>query len=243
MNHPDNRNALNYNMVSDLINAFNEVKGRDSVRAVVLTGAGSAFSAGADLKALEALSSATFDENLQDSSRLAELFETIYRFPKVVIARINGHAIAGGTGLAAVCDFAIASEEAKMGFTEVRIGFVPAIVMVFVTRKLREADSRDLMLRGHLIQAAEAADMGLINMAVSADALDDTVSELALEIATMTSSQSIERTKRLLAEIQSMSISDGLKVAARENAEARATEDCLAGITAFLAKKTPPWQN
>ena len=242
MNRVEKRNALSYNMVTDLLNAFSEVASDDEIRCVVLTGAGSAFSAGADLDALQKLSSATKEENKADSVHLAKLFKTIYTFPKIVIARISGHAIAGGSGLAAVCDFAIASEDAKMGFTEVRIGFVPAIVMIFVLRKLREADARDVLLRGRLISSGEAADMGLINLSVPSDELDDTVSALAEELSTMTSSQSIVRTKALMARIPSMSLDDALDLAADENAEARSTEDCLAGIAAFLDKKTPPWQ-
>src|SRR5690606_40229963 len=118
-------------------------------------------SAGADLAALEALQTASAEANLADSRHLAALFEAIYRHPKPIIAKVNGHAIEGGCGLAAVCDFAIVADHAKLGFTEVRIGFVPAIVSVFVLRKLGEAAARDLMLRGHLVSAAEAVAAGL----------------------------------------------------------------------------------
>ncbi len=241
LNRADKRNALNFSMVEDLINAFNQLRTDEKVRVVVLTGAGKAFSAGADLDALQKLSSATRSENEKDSQLLADLFDTIYRFPKVVVGKINGHAIAGGSGLAAVCDFAIADEGAKFGFTEVRIGFVPAIVMNFVRRKLREADVRDLLLRGHLISAGDAADMGLINLAVPTELLDDVVIQFAEEIASATSAQSIAATKKMLADTVGMSLEDGLKHAVQLNAEARETEDCLAGIRAFLDKKAPPW--
>lgn len=241
MNRPDKRNALNHSMVSDLLDALSQVEEDESVRVVVLTGEGKAFSAGADLEALEKLSTATREENLADSRHLAKLFETIYRFPKVVVAKVNGHAIAGGSGLAAVCDFAIADERAKFGFTEVRIGFIPAIVMVFIRQKLREADVRDLLLRGHLIEAPMAADMGLINLAVPGEVLEYAVMEFASEIASTASTQSIAATKRMLAEVAGMSLEESLEVAVNRNAEARETEDCQAGIRAFLDKKTPPW--
>lgn len=241
MNRPDKRNALNHSMVSGLIDAFNEVREEKSIRAVVLTGEGKAFSAGADLDALRKLSTASREDNLADSAHLARLFELIYRFPKVVVARVNGHAIAGGSGLASVCDFAIADEKAKFGFTEVRIGFIPAIVMVFLRQKLREADVRDLLLRGHLIDAPMAADMGLINLAVPGEVLDYAVMEFASEIAGTASSQSIAATKQMLADITGLSLEESLEVAVNRNAEARETDDCQAGIAAFLDKKTPPW--
>ncbi len=212
LNRPDKRNALNADLVTALQAAFAEAASDDSVRVIVLTGAGKVFSAGADLVALEALQSATPMENVADSEHLAALFEQIYLHPKPVIARVNGHAIAGGCGLAAVCDFSIAAAPAKLGFTETRIGFVPAIVMVFVLRKLGEAAARDLLLRGALITAEAAAALGLITRAVSAETLDAAVDELAQELAT------------------------------QMNAFARGTPDCQAGIAAFLNKTDPPWR-
>jgi Enoyl-CoA hydratase/carnithine racemase len=144
LNRPDKRNALNSALVSDLKAALEEADARDDLRAIVLTGAGSAFSAGADLSSLKAMREAGPTENQQDSRHLAALFRQIYQHPKPVIAQVNGPAIGGGCGLATVCDFAYAAEGTKLGFTEVRIGFVPAIVMVFLRRKLGETRARDL---------------------------------------------------------------------------------------------------
>src|SRR5690606_18117164 len=140
---PDKRNALSADLVAALTDALREAAADDGLRVVVLTGAGRAFSAGADLAALQALQTASAEANLADSEALAALFEAIYRHPKPVVAKVNGHAIAGGCGLAAVCDFSLVAEGAKLGFTETRIGFVPAIVAVFVLRKLGEAAARD----------------------------------------------------------------------------------------------------
>ncbi len=242
LDRPTKRNAMGAALVTALREALAEAAGDEAVRVVVLTGAGSAFSAGADLAALEALRTAAPLDNLADSEHLAALFEQICRHPKPVIAQVNGHAIAGGCGLAAVCDFAIASTEAKLGFTEVRIGFVPAIVSVFILRKLGEATARDLLLRGALVSAEEAAAMGLITRAVSPEALDEAVDELAREIATETSASAVRLTKRLLADLPGMGLGEALAYAAQMNAFARSTDDCQAGIAAFLDKTDPPWR-
>ncbi|NNF58013.1 MAG: enoyl-CoA hydratase/isomerase family protein [Rhodothermaceae bacterium] len=242
LNRPDKRNALSAGLVGALKTALAEAAADDAVRVIVLTGAGRAFSAGADLAALQALQSASAEANLADSEHLAGLFEAIYRHPKPVIAKVNGHAIAGGCGLAAVCDFSVVAEDAKLGFTETRIGFVPAIVTVFVLRKLGEAAARDLLLRGHVIEANEAARIGLVTRAVPAEHLDGTVDALAHELATETSASALALTKQLLADVPGMGFSEALSHAARLNALARATDDCKAGVAAFLGKTDPPWK-
>ncbi len=242
LNRPEKRNALNAGLVAMLTDALDGAARKESIRAIILTGEGPVFSAGADLESLQALQTATEEENLADSGRLAELFEVISRHPKPVIAKVNGHAIAGGCGLAAVCDFSIAVEGAKLGFTETRIGFVPAIVAVFVLRKLGEAAARDLLLRGHLITASEAARIGLVTRTVPADELDAAADELADELSRETSGSAVALTKELLAELPGMSLRDALDYAARLNARARATDDCKAGIAAFLNKTEPPWK-
>jgi len=242
LDRPDVRNALNAELVTHLIGALADAATDASVRVIVLTGSGRVFSAGADLAALQALQSASAEANLTDSEHLAKLFEAIYTHPKPIVAKVNGHAIAGGCGLAAVCDFSLVAEPAKLGFTEVRIGFVPAIVAVFVTRKLGEASARDLLLRGHLISASEAADIGLITRAVPADQLDAETDALCTELATSTSSSAIALTKQLLADVQGIGLAEGIRTAARMNALARATDDCRAGVAAFLNKTDPPWK-
>ena len=170
------------------------------------------------------------------------MFEQIYLYYKPVIAKINGHAIGGGCGLAAACDFALAAEGAKLGFTEVRIGFVPAIVAVFMVRKLGEAVVRDLLLRGRLVEASEAVGLGLIHRSVPAEELDEAVASLADELATETSASALALTKRLLADVRGMGLGEALAYAVQTNAFARSTADCQAGIRAFLAKEPPPWK-
>ena len=241
MQRPDKRNALNAALVSALKEALAAAEA-DDIRAVVLTGAGSAFSAGADLADLRAMRDASPLENEQDSRHLAELFRQIYRHPKPIIAKVNGHAIGGGCGLAAVCDFSVVAEGAKVGFTEVRIGFVPAIVMVFVRRKLGETAARDLLLRGRLLSAAEAVEEGLFTEVAEEGALDDRVVARAEELATETSGSAVALTKRMMAQLPGMGLEESLDYAVQMNAFARGTDDCQAGIAAFLNDEDPPWK-
>lgn len=242
LDRPEVRNALSAELVGRLTVALAEAGRDESIRVVVLTGAGSAFSAGADLAALQALQTASAEANLADSEHLARLFETIYTLPKPVVAKVQGHAIAGGCGLAAVCDVSLVAEGAKLGFTETRIGFVPAIVSVFAVRKLGEAAARDLLLTGRLVSASEAARMGLVTRAVAPEALDAETDALCRQLATETSGSAVALTKRLLADVPSMGLAEGLSYAARLNALARATDDCRAGVAAFLGKTAPPWR-
>lgn len=242
LDRPKVRNALSGELVTALKDTLTEAAADEHIRVIVLTGAGSVFSAGADLSALHALQKASAEANLADSEHLAGLFEAIVRHPKPVIAKVNGHAIAGGAGLAAACDISLVSEEAKLGFTEVRIGFVPAIVAVIATRKLGEAAARDLMLTGRLVTASEAAGMGLVTRAVTSEALDAETRRLAELLARETSGTAVALTKRLLADVQGMGFAEGLSTASRLNALARSTDDCKAGVDTFLSKSDPPWK-
>jgi len=241
LNRPDKRNALNADLVTALKDALAAADEDEHVRTVVLTGNGSAFSAGADLASLRALQDASPRENERDSRHLAGLFRQIYRHPLPIIAQVHGPAVGGGAGLAAVCDFSLVAEDAKIGFSEVRIGFVPAIVMVFLRRKLGETTARDLLLRGRLLTGGEAADCGLVTRSVSADDLEEEGRALGREIATKTSGTAVALTKRMLAQVSGMGLSEALDYAVQMNAYARGTEDCQAGIAAFLDEEAPPW--
>lgn len=241
LDRPEVRNALNAEVVGALRQRLAEAASEDGIRVIVLTGSGKAFSAGADLAALQTLQSASAEANLADSEHLAGLFDAIARHPKPIIAKVNGHAIAGGCGLAAACDIALVADHAKLGFTEVRIGFVPAIVAVIARRKLGDADLRDLMLTGRLISAEEAAAMGLVTRALPADDLDAATADLCRQLATETSGTAVALTKRLLLDVHGMGWAEGVSHAVRLNALARATDDCKAGVAAFLGKTDPPW--
>src|SRR5580692_1358713 len=178
LNRPDKRNAVSYELIDDLIRALEEVK-NSSARILILTGAGKAFCSGMDLDNLKALIGRTSEQNIDDSRTMASLFRSLYEFPKPTIAAVNGAAIAGGAGLALLCDFTLAVPEAKFGYTEVRIGFVPAIVSTFLLRQVGEKVARDLLLTGRIFDAQEAVTIGLINEIVSPEKLLARTYELA----------------------------------------------------------------
>src|ERR1700726_4930191 len=198
LNRPDKRNAISFELIDDLLRALKEVEASDSI-VLIVTGAGKAFSAGMDLDKLKALIGRTPDENLQDSQTMVRMFRTLYEFPKVTIAAVNGPAIAGGIGLALLCDFTLAVPEAKFGYTEVRIGFVPAIVSTFLLRQTGEKHARDLLLTGRIIGAEEAARMGLVNEIVAPENLMARARELAA-LLMENSPASLRATKKLLSD-------------------------------------------
>src|SRR5450631_4569064 len=182
LNRPDKRNAISYELIDDLIRALEEVN-NSSARILILTGAGKAFCSGLDLDNLRALIGRTPEQNREDSRTMVGLFRSLYEFPKPTIAAVNGAAIAGGTGLALLCDFTLAVPEAKFGYTEVRIGFVPAIVSTFLLRQVGEKQARDLLLTGRLFGAEEAARMGLISEVVAPQGLMVRARALAAQLA------------------------------------------------------------
>jgi methylglutaconyl-CoA hydratase len=241
LNRPDKINALNGEVVKELKKAFIDAESDDSSKVIVLRGNGAVFSAGADLDYLQQLQKNTYAENLADSSSLAELFKIIYHHNKVVIAQVEGHAIAGGCGLATVCDFTFVVPEANMGYTEVKIGFIPAIVSIFLIRKIGEQKAKELLLTGKLISSLEAKNLGLINDVIAADQIKQKVEEFAFSLCKQTSAQSLTLTKELISNVQELSLQDGLKYAAELNAKCRAESDCKKGIAAFLSKEKLTW--
>ncbi len=240
LNRPEKRNALNYQVVAELKEAFTLANDDSNTKVIVLKAEGDAFCAGADLAYLEELQQNSYHENLADSNHLKELFLQIYTLPKVVIAAIQGHAIAGGSGLASVCDYAFSVPQAKFGYTEVRIGFIPAIVMVFLIRKIGEQKAKDLLLSGRLISAQKAAELGIITRVIENN-LEKEVDEFAQELISKNSGQSMALTKQMIANVQNISLENGLGLAAEQNAKARATDDCKKGIAAFLKKENINW--
>ena len=241
LNRADKRNALNGVVVAELIDALEKAESDDEVKIVVLGGEGKVFCAGADLAYLQQLQKNTYEENLEDSRHLKALFQKLYTLSKVVIARVHGHAIAGGCGLATVCDFAFTVPEAKFGYTEVRIGFVPALVKVFLLRKIGEANARRLLLTGDLISADEALQMNMVYRVVSTDQLDEEINVFARKLITSNSGNSMAITKKMIAEIPGKSLEDALDYAAVMNAKARETDDCRRGIASFLNKDELTW--
>lgn len=239
LNRPDKRNAISFELIDDLLEALDGVEKSDAI-VLILTGAGKAFCSGMDLDNLKGLLGRTPEENVKDSETMVRLFRSLYEFPKVTIAAVNGPAIAGGTGLAFLCDFTLAVPEAKFGYTEVRIGFVPAIVSTFLLRQIGEKQARDLLLTGRIFGADEALRLGLINEIVAPENLFARTKELAA-VLLANSSASLRATKQLLTDHARAELDAQIDAAIRENAAIRSTADFREGISSFLEKRKPVW--
>jgi methylglutaconyl-CoA hydratase len=239
LNRPEKRNAISYDLIDDLLGALREVA-KSPAQILILTGAGKAFCSGMDLDNLKALIGRSPEQSLEDSKTMASLFRTLYDFPKPTIAAVNGAAIAGGTGLATLCDFTLAIPDAKFGYTEVRIGFVPAIVSTFLLRQVGEKIARDLLLTGRLFDAEEAKRIGLVHEVMEPDQLMKRARELAAQLLE-NSPASLRYTKRLLSDAARAEMDMQIETAVRENAAVRSTADFREGITSFLEKRKPRW--
>jgi methylglutaconyl-CoA hydratase len=239
LNRPEKRNAISYELIADLLRALDEVRS-SSVGVLILTGAGKAFCSGMDLDDLKSLIGRTPEQSLEDSRTMVSLFRSLYEFPKPTIAAVNGPAIAGGTGLALLCDFTLATPEAKFGYTEVRIGFVPAIVSTFLLRQVGEKIARDLLLTGRIFSAEEALRIGLLTRIVPQEELMNRARELAGQLMG-NSPVSLACTKRLLTDHARAELDSQIESAFRQNAAIRATADFREGVTSFLEKRKPKW--
>lgn len=238
-NRPEKRNALSFQMIGEVLAALEEIEKSEALVAI-FTGAGKAFCAGMDLDELKSLTGKTHSENVEDSRRMAELFRRLYDFPKPTIAAVNGAAIAGGTGLATMCDFTLAVPDAKFGYTEVRIGFVPAIVSSILVWQVGHKIARDLLLTGRIFDAEEARRIGLVNEVVSPDNLTVRSRELADQIMA-NSPTSVRLTKKLINGFISEAIDRQIEQGINENAAIRQTADFREGVTSFLEKRKPRW--
>jgi methylglutaconyl-CoA hydratase len=241
LNRPDKRNSLHAGMVRELHEAVHDASCNPDLRVIVLTGEGSAFCAGADLAWLEQINRNSTLENRDDSQRLMELLLTLRTCSLPIIARVNGHAIAGGCGLALACDIVLAADHALFGFPEVRIGFVPAIVATLLTERVGPGRTRELLIRGNLLTAQQAWQTGMINHVTPAEKLDELTDSIATEIATETSPQAVAMTRRLLLDIAHRDLEDAMRFGADSNALSRETDDFRSGINAFLRKTGIQW--
>ena len=239
LNRPDKRNALSFQLLDELTRALDEAE-KSEAQIVVLTGAGKAFCAGMDLEELKTLTGKSHAENVADSRKMAQIFRRLYEFPKPTIASVNGAAIAGGTGLATMCDFTLAVPEAKFGYTEVRIGFVPAIVSSILVWQVGHKIARDLLLTGRIFDAAEAYRLGLVNELVGAEQLMNRAGELAMQLME-NSPTSLRLTKKLVNGFISPQLDAQIEQAVEENAGIRQTADFREGVASFLEKRKPRW--
>jgi methylglutaconyl-CoA hydratase len=240
---PERANALSPAMVGALTGTFRRDWRAEGVRAILLAGEGRNFCAGADLENLAALQTATALDNRLDSQRLRDLFDAILRQEALTVAQVHGACVAGGCGLATACDFVVASEDARFLYSEVRIGFVAALVATYLPLRVRGSDLRELLLDPEFVDAPRALAIGLVNRLAPAAGLAAAAERLAGEILAKASSESIAATKRLLLDVLGRRLDERLDLAAETNARARQTDDCKRGVATFLArKKTPDWR-
>jgi len=239
LNRPEKRNAISRKMIAEMLEALDEVE-KVPARVLILTGVANAFCAGMDLQGLKDFRSQSDEEIAVDARRIATLFRRLYSFPKTTIAAVNGPAIAGGCGLATVCDFTLAVPEAKFGYTEVRVGFIAAIVSSYVVRQIGEKRARDLLLSGRIFSADEAKAMGIVNELLEHDRLLPRARELARSLAEM-SPVAVAHTKRLLLRFSEEELDRETEMAVEASARVRKTADFQEGLAAFLEKRKPQW--
>ncbi len=235
LNRPEKKNALNDALISDLKAALGEASRDDSIRSIVITGAGKDFCSGADLEALEKISQASVDGNVDDARSLMELFLLIRAVRVPVIAAVKGRALAGGCGLATACDIVLASDGGRFGYPEVKLGFVPAMVMAILRRNISEKRAFELATRGEEISAEEGERIGLVNQVFSESEFEKEVSAYAKRFSTLSKS-AIALTKGLLYQIDGMTFEDAIETGVDVNVMARMTADCRAGVAKFLKK-------
>ncbi|MBK6912203.1 MAG: enoyl-CoA hydratase/isomerase family protein [Ignavibacteriales bacterium] len=232
LNRPDKRNSLNPELIIALKNQLDKLENNTSVKVIIITGEGSSFCSGADLNYLQQLKDYSIIENKIDSENIAELLLKIYRFPKPVIAAINGPAVAGGCGLASVCDFIIADKKnARFGYPEVKIGFVPAIVSIFLIRRIGEGRAKEFLLTGEIFDADESFKKGLVNQ-VSDDIISDSI-QFAAKLYN-NSALSLKLTKELINNIGDLNLDSAIRLAVNQNVISRSSEDFIKGISIFL---------
>lgn len=240
LNRPEKRNALSAELVTELKQAFSRCNADETIKVIVLKSADKPFCAGADLGYLTQLRNNSFEENVADSKSLRDLFELIYTSPKITISEVEGPALAGGCGLASITDFCFATNTASFGYTESKIGFVPALVMVYLRNKVGESVMKDWLLTGRIITADEAAKKGLITQVVETDNLAEFIDKWAKELCESVSASSVKLIKEMMTNIPFNRL-DALDYAALVNAKARSTQDCKSGIDAFLNKEKKKW--
>lgn len=241
LNRPELHNAFNDALITDLINCFKELEKNNEIRVVVLTGEGKSFCAGADLNWMKAMKDYSFEENVADSQNLAELFQTINAFSRPVIGRINGHALGGGAGLVACCDYVLAVDTANIAFTEVRLGLIPAAISPFVIAKIGESHARASFLSGAKINVSRAFVMGLVHQVTTLERLDQDL-EVVLADFLLAGPHAARTAKELVREV----VSSPTKEAVRDYtcsaiAKARASEEGQEGMSSLLEKRKASW--
>ncbi|KPJ74308.1 enoyl-CoA hydratase [candidate division TA06 bacterium DG_78] len=240
LNRPEVHNAFNDTMINEVSTVFDDIEKRSDIRVVVLTGEGKSFCAGADLNWMKRVKDYSYEENLKESLDLAEMLYKIYASSKPTIARVNGTAIGGGTGLVAVCDIAIAASNAKFSFSEVKLGLIPACISPYVVKKCGEGRCREFFLTGKRLTADKACAAGLINQVVPLEEIDKVIEELVTQLIS-SGPAAIKKCKELLRRVPEMSLEEAKKYTAEVIAQLRISDEGQEGMNSFLEKRRPKW--
>jgi methylglutaconyl-CoA hydratase len=239
-NRPEVHNAFNSKMIGEIADAFEKIRSDESVRMVILTGKGKSFCAGADINWMREIIAYSYEQNLEESLQLAEVLHKIYALPKPTIAMVNGTAIGGGNGFLSACDISVASEEAKFGLSEVKIGLVPAAISPYVMRRIGESKAREYFLTGKRISARKALEIGLVNEVVPQDQLEETVQDIA-DLLLTSGPEAIAACKELIDKTTRMNFEEVKKFTAEMIANLRISPEGQEGMAAFLEKRKPKW--
>ncbi len=235
LNRPDKMNSLDEELIGDITNIFNDFSTNREVSVVVLTGSNNNFCSGLYLDYLQKISKYDILQNKADSQKFKDMLLSIYNCSKPVVAKVSGYCLAGGCGIASACDIIVADETAKFGYTEVKIGFIPAIVMLFLLKRVSENHAKDLLLTARWIGSAEAERIGFINHSVKSSEMDSRVNEIC-EMMKKNSANSLALVKEMFTNISGMNFEQALDYACDLNAITRMTDDCKKGIANFLSK-------
>ncbi len=241
LNRPDVHNAMNETLMQELTRCFQHLARDPSLSAVILTGNGKSFCAGADLSWMKRMVHYSKEENTKDSHLLLDMYETIYDCPKPVIGRVNGSAFGGGLGLLAVCDITITIPDIKFGFTEVKLGIIPAVISTFVAQRMTPADMRRLFITGERFDSTVAQKIGLIDVVVPAETLDETVHSYVEQLRS-SGPQAIQEIKHLIEHLRTMDVKTYKDFTVEKISELRVSQEGQEGITAFLEKRKPNWK-
>jgi methylglutaconyl-CoA hydratase len=240
LNRPDIRNAFDDRMILELTDVFENLKKMDDIRIVVLSGEGKTFCSGADISWMKRQVSYTFDENLRDAIKLSVLLDLMYNYPRPVVAKVQGAAIGGGTGLVAVADIAIAATDTVFSFSEVKIGLVPACISPYVLKKVGEAQSSEFFITGDRLSAEQVKEAGLVSRVVAPDKLDSEVEKVVAQIL-RSGPKAVQMCKEMIRKVPDMSVSEMKTYTARLIAELRVSDEGQEGMSAYFEKRTPQW--
>tara|TARA_B100001540_G_C15721270_1_gene603186 strand:- start:407 stop:1180 length:774 start_codon:yes stop_codon:yes gene_type:complete len=237
----EKRNAINNQFINEFNQAFILAEKDNKCKIIVLQNIGNVFCSGADLKYLEDIRIKTEDENIQDSKQLQKLFDNIYNSQKITISKIKGHAIAGGCGIISCTDFNYCTPDSKFGFTEVKIGFIPAIVSLYSIEKIGFSNTKKMFLSGEIINSEKAKRLGMIDRIIEESKIDEEVNTITEEFCKTLSKTSISEIKKMLQIIQKNNLKDYKNLVVKLNAKSRKTDDFKRGVDAFLNKKSIKW--